>query len=723
MTPSAAAQPAARPAGGCGCGQPAATTVVLLHRSLPPEVNPDRLSVFGEDRWDLTAGIFEPHTTSIGVNFAACPARLLPAAKRYLWELVNHAAPHTLRAANTDRLSLHSVSHAWSGLLPFLTWLDVHDIDSFDQITPADLDRFLDDLLNSESGRRKKACCLIEVRRLWCYRSRLPEPMRLPATPPWNGDNTRDLLDTPHVDRENATPRIHPDTLQPLLMWSLRFVEDFAEDVLAAFADYQRLMRRGADSRHRLPADQRAAPDDPGRLIDLVHTYLAQLQERGGALPGRVRDDGIPEIHWQHLGRVLDCPESAWLRRSSTRELIARVGLPIAQDAYLDAPITGLLHGQPWRATPISYTEAPRLARLLSAACAVTILYLSGMRPGELLSLQRDCIDHDPVTNLWFLRGRQWKGAVGPDGQKLPEGSPRTDPWTVIQPVARAVDVLHRLHPHSLLFPAQLRHDGTVLGPDRRARPITGRSSRAAGEAIADLISWVNDYCRGQGYDTERIPADPRGPISLSRFRRTLAWHIVRRPRGLVAGAIQYAHLHVRITLGYSGSYDSGFPDDHAYEDWLYRLEQLADREERLAGGEHVSGPAADVYRHRVHTGHHTFAGRVLTSARQARDLLDNELLHVFPGRAMTCVLNPQQALCQIMTAEGDTRRTPDQDDCRPQCRNLAYTDENIAELHTRARRLREVIADPLAPSIRRGREQRELDRITTLIRRHEQGR
>lgn len=89
----------------------------------------------------------------------------------------------------------------------------------------------------------------------------------------------------------------------------------------------------------------------------------------------------------------------------------------------------------------------------------------------------------------------------------------------------------------------------------------------------------------------------------------------------------------------------------------------------------------------------------------------------------MTCVLNPQQALCQIMTAEGDTRRTPDQDDCRPQCRNLAYTDENITELQTRARRLREVIADPLAPSIRRSREQHELDRITKIIRRHHQGR
>jgi hypothetical protein len=70
--------------------------------------------------------------------------------------------------------------------------------------------------------------------------------------------------------------------------------------------------------------------------------------------------------------------------------------------------------------------------------------------------------------------------------------------------------------------------------------------------------------------------------------------------------------------------------------------------------------------------------GRVLTTNRQAHDLLDNPLLQIFPGKAMTCVFNPQQALCQIQRAEGDTRRTPDQSDCRPTCNNLAYTDADI---------------------------------------------
>jgi hypothetical protein len=34
------------------------------------------------------------------------------------------------------------------------------------------------------------------------------------------------------------------------------------------------------------------------------------------------------------------------------------------------------------------------------------------------------------------------------------------------------------------------------------------------------------------------------------------------------------------------GSYESGFPDEYAFEDWLFRLEGLAEDEQTLAAGE-----------------------------------------------------------------------------------------------------------------------------------------
>jgi integrase len=177
-------------------------------------------------------------------------------------------------------------------------------------------------------------------------------------------------------------------------------------------------------------------------------------------LPGRRKPDGSTEVSWTHLERLFDTAHSNWRPGGNARELVLKSGLPIADDAYLDTPVIGQLRGRPWRTTPIAYTEAPRLARLLVAAAAAVIGYLSGMRPGELLNLERDCVDHDSDTGLWLLRGKQWKNVVDEHGRKLPEGQLRDDPWVVVEPVAHAVDVLQRLHPHRLLFPAELNAFG-----------------------------------------------------------------------------------------------------------------------------------------------------------------------------------------------------------------------------------------------------------------------
>src|SRR5262249_51857136 len=151
-------------------------------------------------------------------------------------------------------------------------------------------------------------------------------------------------------------------------------------------------------------------------------------------------------------------------------------------------------------------------------------------------------------------------------------------------------------------------------------------------------------------------------------------------PRGAVAAALQYGHVHVRITQGYAGSYASGFPDEYAFEDFLGRLNRLREDERQLRAGEHVSGPAAETYRSRVTSSATTrFGGRTIPTERQARAALKHMALQVFPGRAMTCVLDPTQALCQLREPNDDARRTPDLDNCRSACRNIARTDRDVA--------------------------------------------
>ncbi|MDP4501959.1 hypothetical protein [Nonomuraea turcica] len=90
----------------------------------------------------------------------------------------------------------------------------------------------------------------------------------------------------------------------------------------------------------------------------------------------------------------------------------------------------------------------------------------------------------------------------------------------------------------------------------------------------------------------------------------------------MVAAAIQYGHVHVTMTLGYSGTYDSGFPDEPAFERWLHRLEELVEADQRLQTSEHVSGSAADICRQRVQLGATQFSGRVLRAPTATLSLL-----------------------------------------------------------------------------------------------------
>ncbi|GHF33784.1 hypothetical protein [Streptomyces fumanus] len=279
--------------------------------------------------------------------------------------------------------------------------------------------------------------------------------------------------------------------------------------------------------------------------------------------------------------------------------------------------------------------------------------------------------------------------------------------------------MLERLHPHTLLFPTRIEpHRWRFEGEKRQGQ---ARRDQSIILDLAKFITWVNDYCHRLRRD-DGIPDDGRGRLKPSRFRRTLAWFIRRRPRGLVAASIQHGHAHTQMLQGYAGSYESGFPDEYAFEDWLYRLECLSDDEQALSEGEHVSGPAADTYRSRISGAHREFAGRVLTKQRQARDLMGNPLLQIHHGEGMTCVLNPATAACQLRGTVDDPLVTPDTDDCRPQCPNIARTDRDVEHVKRRAAELAEIIADPLAPPIRHERERHELGRLKSIIDAHQRG-
>ncbi|MEW2620861.1 hypothetical protein [Streptomyces sp. NPDC048106] len=695
---------------------PGPDTPVLSTRPLRPGSTPAEIAAFRDDRWNLTPALFQEHASRVCLDFRDAPDTFRPVVKLLVWLMINHKdSDGTGFLPGVQRPAIRTVVGYCRHLKQFTQWLIGQGISRLGQVTATDLDKYAASVRAAPFSHDLREDLLAAVVRTWTLRALLPgEEDRLPQAPPWNGERVQDILGQRRTSDENRTPRIHPATVTALMKWSLRFIEDFADDIIAAFDEYKTISAPTGATPH---SDSTLTRRPPNTVPALLSGLLDDYRTRGRPLPGRRDASGSVTANTYFLSRQL----GVQITRRAAAEITAS-GLPVADDTYLTTPVHALLDDRPWLDTHITYDEAPVLARHLSTACLVTIGYLSGQRPGETLNLERDCIEHDPATGLILLRGKHFKGVRHPDGSPRAEGEPRADPWVVTTPVATAVAVLGRLHDARLLFPNTLLVNGRSRAGSLRERVGRARGDSICNKDIGRFIDWINQYCDAR-QRADAIPADPANPkIALGRLRRTLAWFIVRRPRGLVAAAIQYGHVRVKMTLGYSGNYASGFPDDLAFEEWLARLDDLADAHDRLQAGEHVSGPAADTYRHRV-TASARFAGRVLRTSREAHTLLTNPDLQVFPGKGMTCVLDAARAACRLSADERSTRRTPDIDGCKPSCVNIARTDRDIEVLRIRATDLQTAVDDPLAPPMRHTREQHELARLQQIIADHQEKR
>ncbi len=420
----------------------------------------------------------------------------------------------------------------------------------------------------------------------------------------------------------------------------------------------------------------------------------------------------------------------------TSNALRRQTNLLVAEAAPLDTKTTGALHGQPWR-TYINYSEAPALAMRLATACLIVVTYLSGVRPAESLHLRVGCCP-DPTNDgqgahRYRLHGHYFKGARTSDGQPAPDGAPHQ--WTVIPPVHTAVRVLEQLTTTDFLFPlrpawlrgatpARRRNSPTPAhGRGHRRRRGDVITAKAANARIAEFIIWVNDYVRARGLTTEAIPADPDGPVVISRFRRTVAWHIARLPGGRVALAIQYAHLRTTASEGYSGRSRHGLrrvldiETARAMADYLHRVG------DRIEQGDGVSGPAGRRLLDAARDAATRFDGMFL-SPRQVRALLNDPRLQIHdnPQAFLTCAYDPTKALCHPdHTGRGNDQ--PRLDRCDPACANVARTDEHITALTAQTVRLQAEIANPLTPQPIRERLAQRVAALEQIADRHTRNR
>ncbi|GAA3380902.1 hypothetical protein GCM10020367_70080 [Streptomyces sannanensis] len=132
-----------------------------------------------------------------------------------------------------------------------------------------------------------------------------------------------------------------------------------------------------------------------------------------------------------------------------------------------------------------------------------------------------------------------------------------------------------------------------------------------------------------------------------------LAWHIARRPGGLIALAIQYGHMRTiqdaRTSSGYGSRTRRGIHSVLDVETALAAADTAAHLRDRVAADEKVSGPAA----RRALTAAATtprFEGRIVprTFAKKAAKFLarDGVVLYDNPDAFLICAFKHDNALC-----------------------------------------------------------------------------
>lgn len=669
---------------------------MLAGRPLRTDCSLEDTSRYADRIWFLNPAWLRADHRRFTLDFTTLHPPMAEIAKRLFYALLMQDTP-----PGELPISVSSIRTYYSCVRRFLLWTDARGC-TLAQLTGEDLDDYHREVvaLRLSAGaikRHRRA-----VRMLWAYRSRLPDhleqdPLRRTAWQAWVRAHSR-------RPGENLTDRIPEPVLGPLLTWALRWVDDFADDVLAARAE-----RDAIDTRPPAGPDPLAA----------LHALLDDYRRSGQPLPAAPPNLALARQHPKaspnssYLARLVGFPERRLTKGLASRRMIAEAARELGVDT--DCPLThvvqGRLEGSPWLQR-VSYYEAARLERLLQVSCWTVIAYLSGMRDSEIKHLQRGCVsvqrDPDGQIYRYRLNSLAFKGEDA-------HGAKAT--WVVTAPVARAVAVLERLQPNDQ--PYLFAKPPSSPSHRQRQDPHHVPNSNTTNRDLAALITWINTYCAAH-QRPDSIP-HVKGQIphlTTRQFRRTLAWFIARRPGGTIAGALQYRHQGIQMFEGYAGTSDSGFRDEVEAEQALARGQYLADMStdnDRPA----LTGPAGAEAEERLaeFARHTVFDGQVVTDEARLRRILARHDPHLYLGAFVTCVYNRDRALCRTPSGPADM---PALADCQPlACRNTALTPSNRSALTEHLATLDTTLAegDRLAPYVRHRLEAQRRDTAAFLAR------
>ena len=367
---------------------------VLDGPAIRPGVSKAALPLFGEDLWDVTSVVFRENARrchcSVDFSQLGDPVQLL-SAKEYLYGRL-----HEPEGGPRPRLAPASVRAVFNRLRRFMTFATARrgafDLGALNQ---GDLDAWLAHLQTNGERASFQIAALVDVAiDLNEHADRLSHGgFRFTL---WRGRAAFLIAGCPPLARENSTPRIPEPVIAAMLHWSLRYIDDFAPDILAARAELDRLSARAIEINvHKT----RGAKTIRVAVEQRLKVYIRNLQKVGRGIPVWPADahvcsrlDPVPvnyALIALHVGcRTAEISQIA-CNHAHVLEAVRNLGTEVGgMDPAMSSDGST---GQSWRPHRLDQQSLSDEEKWLQAACYVVCAYLTGMRDSEVQALRAGC--------------------------------------------------------------------------------------------------------------------------------------------------------------------------------------------------------------------------------------------------------------------------------------------------------------------------------------------
>ncbi|MBY8889418.1 hypothetical protein K7472_31925 [Streptomyces sp. PTM05] len=343
------------------------TPVVLARRVRPGNRHPN--SRYQDPVWSLGPLIDNPGKTISAISWRKCPPQMRDQVKQLAWTMINGELRATYLQTRGSRArarqaaaSLQDTCRQWIRLA---RWLHERGINDLASCTDHEWSAYASQRWTRVSDRHHAERVLSQLTNLWAFDQLTARPLGI-TRPPWDTAGVDDFLPASDASAdgvENTTEPLDPQVIGPMLTWAIRVVEDFADDILAGWAENRRLTALA----------EATAANPTGRAA--LRAYLLPLVSSGAPLPAT-------PLHGTHRLARLFLAASAGASIGQVDRLNWDHGLTaLAAErpgpCPMNVPVTGLIAGKPWR-DHMDFNEAADLMRQLGTAAVIVCLLPHG---------------------------------------------------------------------------------------------------------------------------------------------------------------------------------------------------------------------------------------------------------------------------------------------------------------------------------------------------------